>query len=227
MVVLIAACGGSKPLPDSQQPLDIPMQILVSGGGVQVYMGALDQMPCSCRAVAFPAVSTCSFLTDAGPCNTTPFCHSCFTDIGVEADGVRLTPTGYGGADPHALYYGSFPGGQLTLVLDGCGRGTVRIPLDGSALPNPTVEASYINGVPSVAWTTDLPTESVMLTLNSGSHGDLCLEPNVGQYSFQGWMAAETVIVQTFGRPAEIQTVFGSATIWRGGASGATFPPQM
>jgi hypothetical protein len=204
---------------------DIPMQILVSAGGVQVYTGAIDLMPCTCQALAFPAVGTCSFLTDAGPCDGNPSCHSCLTDFGVEVDGVRLAPTGYGGTDPHALYYGTFPSGQLALVLAGCGRGTWRIPLDGPALPSPTVQATYVNGVPTVAWATDVPAQNAMLTLSSGTHGELCLVQNVEEYSFQGWGPPQSVSVQTFGAPTEMQTAFGMATIWRGGASGATFPP--
>ena len=223
-VVLVSACASKTPPSDAMEP-DLPMQILVSATGVQVYTGAIDLMPCTCQALAFPVVDTCSFLTDAGPCDGNPACHSCFTDFGVEVDGVRLTPTGYGGTDPHMLYYGTFPSGQLTLVLAGCGRGTTRIPLDGPALPNPTVQATYVGGVPTVAWTTDLPAQNAMLTLSSGSHGDLCLVQNIEQYSFQGWGPSQSVTVETFGAPTETETAFGMATIWRGGVSGATFPP--
>lgn len=221
LVVAAATCSDAA---EQTPPPHIPMQIVVSSSAVQVYMQAADLGDCGCSAVAFPTVGACSFLTDANPCNTSPFCQSCFTDVGVELNGELLTPTAYGGHDPWTRYYGEFRSGELSLVLNGCGQPTTRVSLDGAPLLQPTATADYVGGAPHVMWTIGAPVLSTMLTLYGGTHGELCHVQDVAEYTFTNWTFASSVGVQTFGSRADVETAFGPATIWRAGDAFATFP---
>jgi hypothetical protein len=218
------ACRASDAISDGQLPIDLPLRIVVSERAVRLYMDARDLGDCGCSAVRFPTVDACSFLTDANPCSGSPFCESCITDIGVEVNGERLTPTAYGGRDPLTRYYETFPSGQLTLVLAGCGHPTTRISLDAGAFLESTATADYVDGVPRVRWTTDAPALSTLLTLYSGSHGDLCHVQDVAEYSFAGWTSANSVTVQPLDSRVDIDTDFGPATVWWAGTASAIFP---
>ncbi len=204
----------------------IPMRIVVSDGAVQVYMEAADLGNCGCSKLVFPEIGSCSFLTDAGPCNDAPYCTSCISDFGVEVNGERLTATGYSGNDPWTRYYGAFPAGELSLVVAGCGHPTTRISLDGPAFPEATATADYVDGIPHVSWTTSTPPLSTLLTLYGGTHGDLCHTHDVSEYAFTDWMYARSVDVQPLGSRVDIDTEFGPATIWRAGNAFAMFPPM-
>jgi hypothetical protein len=186
-------------------------------------MEAADLGNCGCSALKFPAVGSCSFLTDVSPCNDFPCNKSCITDVGVEVNGARLeapTPV-YGGNDPLTRNYGMFPAGQLSLVLAGCGHPTTRISLDGPAFPQATATADYVSGMPHVSWTTDTPSLGALLTLYGGDYGAFCYVQDVSDYTFTVPFAT-SIEVQPLGWRADVDTEFGSATIWRAGSTSAT-----
>ena len=226
LVAFVAACSSPKIVsPDAADPSDMPLQILVSDRSVWVYTNAANLEPCFCVPTVFPTIDTCTYLTDANPCSDNPNCHSCFTDFAVEVDGTRLSsPEVYGQSDPLFGFYDPFPVGQLSLVLTGCGRGTVRIPLDGAPNPTPTVTAEYVGGLAATSWSTDLPSNLALLTLEGGLGGPMCLALDVHQFAFRGWPTAMAVTVQAFGSAVNLQTPFGAATLWRGNSSYAKFP---
>jgi hypothetical protein len=199
------------------------MQIVVTDVSVQVYMHGADLGNCGCNAVTFPAVDSCSFLTDASPCNVDPYCRSCITDFGVVASGQPLTPSNSGGADPLTRYYETLPAGDLFLWITGCGHPTTLIPLDGPAFPQTSATADYVNGVPTVSWTAGTSTLSTLLTLSSGTHGELC-NATGSAYTFAGWGNSSGVDVWPLVSRSDLDTTFGSATVWHAGAASATFP---
>ena len=223
VVASAAACESSAPS-DDEEPLTIPMRIVVTDNAVQVYMEAADLGTCSCSPQLFPAVGSCSPVTDANPCSGNPNCTSCVTDVGVELNGTRLAETIYGGNDPWTGYYGTIPSGQLSLVLAGCGHPTTRIALDGPAFPRVTAAADYVNETPHVSWTTDVAPLSTLVTLYGGTHGDLCNVQDVSEHTFTGWTYGASVGVQPLGSRVDVDTELGPATIWRAGVASATFP---
>ena len=226
MLVTIGACGSSESTPDATAPLDLPMNIIVLDDRIEVYMDAADRGSCLCTATRFPAPGRCSFLTDAGPCSGNPYCPSCITDVGVELDGQRLTPTIRGDTDPWTLYYDPFAAGQLSVVLEGCGHPQTRIPVDGIPFPQTTVTAEYVNGRPHAAWTSDAMVVSTMVTIYGPIAPDLCHVQNVSDYTSETLMYARSVRVSPFVSRTELDTEFGHATIWRGGNGFAMFPPS-
>lgn len=220
-------CGANLGTPDSGGPLEIPMQIVVGDGFVQIYMEGADLGGCSCQAVAFPAAGACSFLTDAGPCDSNPSCRSCLTDVHVEVGGTPLPLLGTRSADPLTLAYGTFPAGALALVVAGCGHPSTRISLDGPAFPHATVTADFASGgAPHVTWATDAGSVGALLTLRGGSHGELCHVEGASEYTFTDWMFGSSIVVEALASRTEAMTEFGAATVWRAGAAGAMFPPQ-
>lgn len=201
------------------------MQVVVTDGEIQVYMDAVDLGSCGCAALPFPEVGSCSYITDASPCNEDPYCQSCITDFGIEVDGQRLAPTRSGGDDPWTRFYGSFPSGQLSLALAGCGHPLTRISLDGPAYLQTTATADYVNGVPHVSWTTNTPPLTTLATLWDSLSGEICNVQSAADYTFSGWVHGYAAAVQPLGSRMVVDTDFGTATIWRAGTASATFPP--
>jgi hypothetical protein len=226
-IAIGSGCGEHHSMPDTPETLQVPMQVVVTKGTIQVYTNAVDLGDCMCTALNFPDVGSCSYITDSSPCNVDPFCHSCITDVGIEIDGQRVAPIGDGGNDPWARYYDSFPSGQLSLVIAGCGHPTTRIPLDGPAYLQTSVTADYVSGVPHVRWTTDLPPLSSLVNFSASLGGELCHAPGtVSDYTFTGYLGGLSVEVQPLGFRADVDTEFGPATIWRAGDAYAMFPPM-
>jgi hypothetical protein len=203
------------------------MRIVVTEHAVQMYTDAADQRGCDCSAFIFPVVGACSISTDAGPCSS-GYCGSCITDFGVEVNGTRVPPRISGGYDPWTLYYtGALPSSGLSLVLEGCGHPSTRIPLDGPAFPQTTATADYIDDVPHVSWASDAPSLGTLLTFFGPISPDLCHVQGETEHSFTHLpyeRVGTSVLVQSLVSRTDINTDFGAATIWRAGSSLAPFP---
>lgn len=224
LIAVITGC--SSPELVESEPLVLPMQIVVSDGGVSVYLDGADFSGCGCFPLRFPAPNECSFLSDVNTCNLTTYCQSCITDLHVEVDGIALEPTWLGGHDPWGRGYESFPPGELMLVIAGCGHDATRIPLDGAPFGEVTAVADYVDGVAHVAWTTNVPAPTTLLTMYGGWHGEVCRVDGASEYSFETWPAANYVITQPAAAITELDTELGPVTLWRVGMTTADFPPS-
>jgi len=218
-----AGCTGTSSSPDAASQT-FPLRVVVTDRSVQVYTDAADLGTCTCSALTFPAVGSCSGITDANPCDGNPYCNSCITDFGVEVDGQRLSPPVSGGTDPHAAYFDMLPAGQLSLVLAGCGHPSTRISLDGPAFLDASATADYVNGTAHVSWNTSGAPLGTLLEIDGGLGGDLCQVQDVSEYTFASWPRALGVQVWPLGSRADVDTAFGPATIWRAGNAWAQFP---
>lgn len=225
--LLLALCACDvAPNPEHKPVLPIPLQVVVSDSSIAVYMDGADLRDCTCEPLAFPALGTCSFITDANPCNGNRVCDSCITEFGVEVDGAPVAVGTNGATDPRTITRDTpFPPGALALVIGGCERATIRIPLDGAPFGTPTATADYVGtNMPHVSWTTDVAAASTLVTLYGGTHGDLCHVAGASEYTFADWMFGSYAIVQPLTSRVDIPTDFGPATVWRGDAVSATFP---
>lgn len=205
--------------------VDLPMNIVVTDGHVEIYMEAAD-LGCECNEIVFPAPGTCATLTDANPCGGMDSCHSCITDIGVELDGKRLAPTRHGGKDPWWFEYDPFAAGSLSVVVEGCGHPKTRIPIDGPAFPTTTtVTADYDSGLNAhVTWTSDAPPGTGAFVSLSNTYGQMCHVTSGTEFTADGWARSLDAEVIPLVSRTELDTAVGHATIWRGGRAFATFP---
>ena len=227
VTAFVAGCTGTGTgtgsSPDAA-PQTFPLRVVVTDRSVAVYTDAADLGTCSCIALTFPAVGSCSGITDGNPCDGDPYCNSCITDFGVEVDGQRLTPQASGGTDPHAAYFDMLPAGQLSLVLAGCGHPSTRISLDGPEFLGTSAMADYVNGSAHVSWSTSGAPLGTLLEIDGGLGGALCQVQDVSEYTFGSWPKALGVQVWPLGSRADVDTAFGPATIWRAGNAWAQFP---
>jgi hypothetical protein len=147
----------------------------------------------------FQTVGNCAALSDVFSCTGGRIdeCVSCFTDISVQVDGVRQEPTGFGSYEPWTQYYEPFAAGALELVLVGCGRDETRVSLDGPAFVQPSVTATFVDGVPTVSWTTELPAASALVTLYGGVSGETCHLSGVDRHQFTQWTHARNATEYT------------------------------
>jgi len=136
---LCAACS-------TQQHFDFDV---VVGKNVVSVLGANNDPNCSCEGFRFPTPGNCTYTSDVRVCSASE-CHTCFTDLGLEEDGVRVaTGSAQGGAIVTDVSLQS----SLDLVLAGCGYETMRVPLQVDSYPTPTVTATMDSlGMVAVTW---------------------------------------------------------------------------
>jgi hypothetical protein len=222
----IAIAGATGCSASHSTPLEIPMNIVVTDGVVQVYMDAVDLGNCDCAVTTFPTIGACTPLTDANPCDGNPYCTSCITDFGIEVNEQRLVPTAAtGNSDPRMFYGDAFPPGDLSLVVAGCGHPSTRISLDGAPFLQVSAVTDHVDGTQHVSWTTDAPASSALVTIASEFSGDLCRVQGVSDYTFGNAVTGLSVQVQALDVEQDVVTEFGTAAIWRGGSAEAQFPP--
>jgi len=222
VLAIVVGCGseGVHAGPPDAQLTFFPMWIVVTDGGVAMYTNGADFGDCTCTALRFPDVGTCSFISDAGPCPGQ--CLSCIRRFDVEVNGQSDSSV-VNGEDPWATAFTQVPGSSLTLVLEGCGHPTTRIPLDGPAFPEATAMADYVGGKPHVSWTEDASATSTLVTLQGGLHGEFCNLSGT-EYTFDDWDFAYWAAVAPLAAPTSVETNFGPATVWRAGGASAQFP---
>lgn len=201
-------------------PVDLPMDIVVTDGRVEIYLEGADLGGCECNETRFPAPGTCSIVSDVNPCGES--CDSCITDLGVELDGKRLAPKRRSSPDPWSFEYEPFASGSLAVVIEGCGHPKTRFSIDGPAFPSTTVTANYVNGKQHVQWTSDASTDLGSLLSFTNIYGRLCHVAGTDYTDDYGGNL--DVEVNPFVSRTELDTELGHATIWRGGRASASFP---
>jgi len=214
---MLVGCGDQLAGP----PADMPLDIVVGNGIVQIFTGGADRRPCDCTSEQFPAQGTCYFHTDAKGCvlpDATATCESCFTFAAIEADGVQIVGRRIGGDPPQLVFEPTEA--QLTLVLEGCDRDVARIPLGGGPWLTPSVSASWDDtNTPIVSWAVPAEPTSVVVTLATW-HGLSCHVLAGDSYRFTGYENDVYVYggrVQTFDTHFSMKTSYGIVNVWRGG----------
>jgi hypothetical protein len=225
VLVLVASCGGGAPsgglVDAAAQRVDL--DVLVTAGGAAIYTGDTD-LGCACSDGNdhFPAPGTCAGDTDAVLCSCQ---DSCFTDVGLEAGGVRVaTGTHMAGSRIWLGYNG--PRADLVLVLEGCGHARTEIPLAVAQLPTPTV--SMTSGAPqqvTVSWQSNLPEVGALPELSFGIGAQWCHITGTQSHTFDGPYlvpgALISSVVTSISQHAEVATPLGPVHIWWGGRADA------
>ena len=221
VLVLIASCGGGAPpigvvdAPSKRVDLDV----LVTAGGAAIYTGDTD-LGCACSDGNdhFPAPGTCAGETDAVLCSCP---DSCFTDIGLEASGVRIATGTHMAGSPIRLGY-TGPRADLALVLEGCGHARTEIPLAVAQLPTPTV--SMTRAAPqqiTVSWQSNLPEVGALPELSFGTGAEWCHVTGTQSHTFEGTTLGSGAIVSgdvtSISQDAEVSTPLGPVHVWWGG----------
>ena len=231
---LLASClvGCASPAakmspPDGPPARTFDVDIAVSADHVMVYTGGND-LDCTCTGFdPFPPAGACGALSDGVACQCDPpatHVTSCITDIRVEQAGATVATASASVGATAVLVDGTQA--NLTLVIEGCGQATSRIPISGDALPLPTITTSSVGGDAGVAWTSDLPSSDALVAITNGTFGAQCHAAGTMQQTFQlPASATRFASVQPFGAPATYDVPLGHVTVWRGGIGEVQFMP--
>jgi hypothetical protein len=211
IALLVAGCSNG---PVTLLDLDIR----VDDDSVAVYAREVERA-CTCSAGEFPAVGTCETSSDGISCTCDPPPATCLESFRIErGDQVvheepydRFIEFGY-----QHLAVVTDPGDEL--VIEGCG-GEARIPLGDDAFPRPTItDLEITTSSLELAWTTDGPATSALVSMSDGFGGALCHDAFAGSFSDAGYHGLTRYVSVDAVVRREVTTELGQARVWIGGS---------
>jgi hypothetical protein len=194
---------------------ELDIDVYVSLSNVSIQVGELDNA-CTCSN-DLAGLGTCTGMGDLIMCTCQSPPGSCLDRVAVVRDGTTVSVL----ADNRTRRRGTLVDVRAgdSLEFEGCG-GSASVPLDiDDMLPVPTIEAQASADTIDIAWTSDPPAETTIVSVLDGLAAGACHDVGgSGQRSFPYPSQSATlgVTIQPLAQVRTHVTALGTIRVWRG-----------